>query len=269
MKPRVVRHENTPDWVSFFYGPVLLAGELGAEGTTPADYVGPYTPVKALRPAANAPAVVAEHNQDIAAASRPIPGRPASFRTRGLIKPADVILSPLFRIHFQRYAMYWQVSDLQSWERKQREAAEAERLERALDARTVDRVRIGEQQPEIDHNLQFEHSESGTGPEGRRWRHAIDGGWFSYDMKVPSENVPAAVYVTYWGLDAGRQFAIQIDGETIATESLRGGKSTYFGAEYPIPGELLAGKKNVVVRFQAKASNTAGGVFDVRLVRRN
>jgi DUF1680 family protein len=58
MQLRAVRQEQAPGWVSFFYGPILLVGELGAEGTTQADYVGPYTPLKALRPLAKAPVII-------------------------------------------------------------------------------------------------------------------------------------------------------------------------------------------------------------------
>ena len=185
MKLRVVRQPQCAGWVSLFYGPILLAGELGSEGLGQADYLGAYTPTKALRPREKAPVVVADTDEEILARVAPAPGRPSTFRTTGLVKPKDVTLAPFFRVHFQRYAVYWQLSDLAHWETLQRQIAEDERLERELDARTVDRVRIGEQQPEIDHNLRFEQSQSGGGPQGRRWRDAQDGGWFSYEMKLP------------------------------------------------------------------------------------
>ncbi len=267
MKLRTVRQEHTPGWVSFFYGPVLLVGQLGSEGTTQADYVGPYTPLKTMRPQEKAPVVVASRDDDMLTRIRPVPGKPAVFQTAGLLKPADTTLAPLYRTHFQRYAMYWQVTSVANWEANQRKIADAERLERELDARTVDRVRIGEQQPEIDHNLKFEKSESGTGPQGRRWRHAPDGGWFSYEMKVPTAGIKAAIYAVYWGQDDGREFDIQVDGVVIATEKLTGGKEDYYGIEYPLPEAALAGKEKLTVRFQPRPGSTAGGVFDVRILK--
>jgi DUF1680 family protein len=266
MKIRVVRQEKVPGWVSFFYGPILLVGELGAEGTTQSDYIGRYTPIKALRPLAKAPVILASHDEDMVARVTPIPGRPSAFQTSGLVKPADVTLAPFFRTHFQRYAMYWQVSELESWEATQRKIAEAERLERELDGRTLDRVRIGEQQPEIDHNLRFENSQSGTGPQGRRWRDARDGGWFCYEMKLPPAGTKAAVYALFWGRDGGRVFDLQVDGNVIATVKLDGGQDDYCGAEYPIANGLLAGRDKVTVRLQARPGEVAGPVYELRLV---
>jgi hypothetical protein len=182
------------------------------------------------------------------------------------VRPKDVTLAPLFRIHFQRYAIYWQLTDLAHWKEKQRQIAQAEKMERELDARTADRVRIGEQQPEIDHNLRSEHSRSGGGSQDKRWRVARDGGWFSYELKLPPAGTKAAVRVLYWGRDHDREFEIQLDGTVIATQKLQGGKDDYFGVEYPIPEALAEGRDKVTVRFQAKPGNTAGGVFDVRIV---
>ncbi|MCX6599999.1 MAG: hypothetical protein NT025_00325, partial [bacterium] len=192
--------------------------------------------------------------------------RPSTFRTAGLVKPQDVTLAPFFRVHFQRYAVYWQLSDLAHWETRQRQIAAEERLERELDARTVDRVRIGEQQPEIDHNLRFEQSQSGGGPQGRRWRDAQNGGWFSYEMKLPPAGTKAAVRALYWGKDGGREFAIQIDGKLIATQKLEGGKEDYYGVEYPLAGTLEAGRDKATVRFQARPGMAVGGVYDLRIV---
>lgn len=267
MKPRAVRQPQTPGWVSFFYGPILLAGELGPDGLARRDFFGPYTPAKGIRPLAKAPVVVVEDDEQMISRLSAIPGRPATFRTDGLIKPSDLTLAPFYRTHFQRYALYWQVTSADAWEENQRQVAEAERRERALDERTIDRVRIGEQQPEIDHNLRFEKSQSGSGPEGRRWRHAPDGGWFSYDLKLPAPEVKASLYVVYWGLDQGREFDLLVDGTPLTTVSLRGGKSEYYGVEYELPSSLVAGKETITVRFQAKPGQTAGGIFDLRVVK--
>lgn len=267
MALRVVRQPQCQGWVSVFYGPILLAGELGSEGLTQSDYIGRYTPTKALTPLEQAPVFVADSNEAILSRIKPVPGRRSLFRTEGLVKPQDVTLAPFFRIHFQRYAIYWQLTSEDQWQRRQREIAEAQRQARELDARTVDRVRIGEQQPEIDHNLRFENSQSGDGPLGQRWRHAQDDGWFSYDMSLPSSSEPVAVHVTYWGGDSGRRFDILVDGRVIATESLRGGKEAYYSIEYPLGENVIAGKERIAVRFQAQPGQTAGGVFGLRIVK--
>lgn len=265
MAVRAVHEPQSPSWVSLFYGPILLAGQLGSEGLTQRDYIGPYTPASAVTPLAKAPVFVVGKDEEIVAHVKAVAGQPVTFQTAGLVKPEDVRLAPFYLTHFHRYAIYWQVTDLASWEKRQREIAEAEKQERELDRRTVDRVRIGEQQPEIDHNLKFEHSNSGIGPQGRRWRDAA-AGWFSYELKLPPAQAPAAVRVLYWGRDAGREFDVLVDGTVIATQKLQGDKEDFFGVEYPLPPNLFEGKEKVVVRFAAKPDNTAGGVFDVRIV---
>ena len=265
MNLKVVRQPQCPGWASLFYGPILLAGELGNAGLKQSDFIGPYTPIKALRPLEEAPVFVADTDEAVLSRIAPVPGRPACFHTTGLVKPQDVTLVPFYQLHFQSYAIYWQSTDLAHWEARQRQLAEASQAERTLDARTVDRVRIGEQQPEIDHNMLFDRSESGIGPQEKRWRDARDGGWFSYELKLPPAGAKAALRAVYWRADGGREFDILVDGALLATQKLEGGKEEYFGVEYPLTAAMTAGKDKIAVRFQSKPGNTAGGVFDVRI----
>jgi uncharacterized protein len=75
----------------------------------------------------------------------------------------------------------------------------------------------------------------------------------------------------YWGDDhRGRIFDIQVDGVTIATQNLGGFKqSKFYEVLYPVPAELVRGKKSVVVKFAAKSPhNSVGPVSGViRMVR--
>ncbi len=266
MALRVARQPQCPGWLAIFNGPILLAGELGSEGLTEKDYIARYTPLKALRPLDKAPVIVAGADADILARVKPVAGKPGVFKTAGLVKPDDLTLTPFYLVHFQRYAIYWQQSTAAEWEARRQRLAAEEAREQLEAARTTDRVRIGEQQPEIDHSLLSEKSESGMGPQDRRWRHARDGGWFSYELKLPAAGTPCAVQACYWGPDGGRTFDIAVDGTVIATQKLEGGKEGFFTVEYPLPTALTDGKTKVTVRFQAKPGETAGGIFDLRTV---
>ena len=53
----------------------------------------------------------------------------------------------------------------------------------ALDARTVDAVSVGEQQPEVDHKMKKENSETGMW-KGKKWRDARNGGYFKYTLST-------------------------------------------------------------------------------------
>lgn len=66
--------------------------------------------------------------------------------------------------------------------------------------------------------------------------------------------------------DDAKNGIIKVDNTTIATETLTGGKNEFVNKEYTIPADLLEGKTQVRVKFQAKSGNTAGGVYYVRLL---
>jgi uncharacterized protein len=133
-------------------------------------------------------------------------------------------------------------------------------------ARTVDDVRPGEQQSEVDHA--FKGQKSSSGGDSPKWRDARDGGWFEYQLRVPGSQ-PAELLVTYWGSDAGnRQFDILVDGQKIATEKLEGRRpNEHLEQSYAVPPALTQGKSQVTIRFQAHPGNFAGGVFGLRVLK--
>jgi DUF1680 family protein len=114
---------DDPALQSFLYGPVVLAGDLGAEGLTRAHIIGPNLRVGApnvdqygspLGPANRVPPIPdLEIPTFRAAGAEPSswikPGdRLMTFRTTGQNK--DVTLVPLYTLFDRRYAVYWHVS---------------------------------------------------------------------------------------------------------------------------------------------------------------
>jgi hypothetical protein len=141
-------------------------------------------------------------------------GRSLAFQTVSAGRPNDVTLVPFHELFGKRYALYWHIYGEKEWagvdaRRRARPAEEAARR-KAVEARLVDRVSVGEDESEKIHNLQAEKSESGE-LRGERWRHAVEGGWFSYDLKVLPDK-PMVLLAKYWGA-IRRTFDILIDGE--------------------------------------------------------
>ena len=103
---------------------------------------------------------------------------------------------------------------------------------------------------------------------GRKWRHALNGGWISFDLRVLPDQ-PVSLVSTYWGGETGeRNFAILVDGVKIADQSLRNNKpGQFFDQTYKIPPELTRNKTKITVRFQALPGNMAGGFYGLRIVR--
>jgi hypothetical protein len=161
----------------------------------------------------------------------------------------------------RRYVVYWDQLTPAQWRAKQDEHKAELTKAKELAARTVDRVNLADRGGERQRDLQGEKTETGEF-NGRRWRHATDGGWFSYRLKVlPDQG--QELLVTYWGSDAGgRVFDILIDGRKLATQTLENNWPGVFHDQvYPLPKELTEGKTAVTVKFQAHPGQTAGGIF--------
>ncbi|MBV9848410.1 MAG: glycoside hydrolase family 127 protein [Armatimonadetes bacterium] len=266
--PMRLRAEPLPhsaDYAAFLYGPILLAGPLGTEGLTRSNFYGggnfdtPGQLAQKALPISRFPVLVGTPQQAVHQIGR-VAGQPLTFRTRGLARPEDVTLIPFYQLHFQRYAIYWPIQSQATYAQEQRDA-------KALEARTVDRVRVGEPDSETAHHLVADRSNvGGAGEPFTHWRDAQ--GSFRYDLKVLPDQ-PLSLRCVYWGSDAGRAFDISVDGTVIATEHLTGRRpDQYLPVTYPIPEALTRGKQQVTVRFAPKPGSTAGGVFDCRIVRR-
>jgi uncharacterized protein len=103
---------------------------------------------------------------------------------------------------------------------------------------------------------------------GRKLRHAYDGGWFSFEMKVD----PAADNVllcTWWGSEtANAHLTFWWTVKKIATQKLLNNQpGEFWDAAYPLAPEFTKGKAKVTVRLQAQPGNYAGGLFGCRVVR--
>lgn len=261
-------------YVAFLYGPVVLAGELGrAGGLTKEDFwqIKDTVPRK-LIPEDGVARIVAREGDDVTGLLRPVAGKPLHFRTRGFDR-GEVSLVPFFENHFQRYAIYWQRITPERLALEHNQLQREAKAKAELDKRTVDRVVIGDELSEKEHGLAGLRTRSGAGAYGREmgshWRHAEDGGWFSYRLQVANEAGPLVLRLTFWGREQGaRKFDVLVDGETVATESLGDtGKSEFVHKEIAIPVKSLKGKDAITVRFQAHPGNHAGGLFDLRLLR--
>jgi len=247
--------------VAFMYGPLVLAGELGGEGLTDENTHTGANWYKFTQGVASVEPMIVE-SDDVADWIKPVAGKPLTFRTAG--QSREVTLVPYHRLFDQRYVIYRQVF-------KKGSAAHEEHLEReqkrkAVLARSVDSIAIGNAASEKAHNLQGEQTKSGS-HAGRNWRDAGAGGWFSYELKILSDRA-MTLQCTYWGGDVGRTFDVLIDEQRIATVKLNNNKpGEFFDAEYELPQKLTRGKDKVTVKFQGHPASMAGGVFGCAMLK--
>lgn len=270
--PMHLYEEAMPDdktKVAILYGPLVLAGQLGAEGlAAPIPYAndaGAYFHVSDPRVP-----VLVTGDRPLNEWLKPVAGQALTFRTAGAAQPKDVTLKPFYSTYFGRYTVYWDTFTPASWKQHEADYQAMQERKRELEARTVDEVRPGEQQSEHDHTLQSAASNTGDGPDGGpHWRDAAPGGWFSFEVKT-LPGVAQDLVCTYWGSEEGnRNFDILVDGTKVASQSLLQNKpGQYFDAVYPLPVELVAGKDKITVRLQGQPGAMTGGLFGCRVVRR-
>ncbi len=246
---------DNPNRFAFLHGPLVLCAEV--------DLKKPY------------PAVVAEDSM-VLDSLKAVPGQystftgPADlFRIPGGKEGGGVTLEPFYKMHGNRhYVVYWDAFTPAQWQTKEAEYQAALARQKALEARTVDAVNPGEEQNERDHKLKGDKTASGDFG-GRKWRHATDGGWFSWEIKVLPD-IPQELRVTYWGSDGGnRVFDILLDGAKLATQRLQNNQPNKFYDEvYPLTEDMTKGKQKMTVKFQAQPGAWAGGVFEMRVMKK-
>lgn len=242
---------DNPDRIAFLYGPVVLAGQLGKEMPDPV-YGAP---------------VLLTDNKNVGDWVLPA-AKPLRFKLNGVAKPGDVELGPFYKTYDQYYNVYWDYFTNEKWLAR-KAAYEAEKIkQQQLEERTIDLLRLGEMQPERDHQLETSEQSYTETALGRGGREVRNGGFFSFEMKVlPDEEM--VLLMSYLGDDKGRAFDILVDGTKIATQELKGAETGKFlDIEYPIPAELTKGKTKVIVRVQAHPRRTAGRAFSPRILKK-
>ena len=180
----------------------------------------------------------------------------------------ELTLEPFYQVHDSRYMMYWLALTNSGYKAYIDSIANIEKAKLELQNRTIDYVMPGEQQPETDHALQQEKSNTGNNLN-EFFREARDGGYFSYDLSTNSET-SLSLFVRYWGAEWGsRKFDIYIDDQKLITEdnTNRWNQSLFQNIVYDIPESMVKGKGHIRVKFQALPGSTAGAVYVVRLVR--
>ena len=266
---------NMPQYIALMHGPIMLAMKTGTEDLAMliADdsRFGQLAVGKKL-PIDQAPILVNKDVESIANQLQPIAGKPLHFNlTTKMVNEIRNELMPFFELHDSRYMMYWLALSEDSYKDYLTNLAKQEQERQALEARTTDKVQPGEQQPESDHFMETDNSTVGN-TNDVFFRDARDGHYFSYLMQTGGKT-DLSLRLKYWGVGDWKnpEFDIFVDDALVTTVNLVGKYRTsqFKFEEYPIPAELLKGKKQVRVKFVAKPHKQVGEIYEVRLIRNN
>jgi DUF1680 family protein len=241
--PQTIRAESPPDnprIVAYLKGPMVMAADLG-----PSD----------MQPAPRAPVLVGADAMSVLDANGP------TLNAR----PQAVNLTPFYAQYRSRSNVYFPLFTEAQWQSESAAYEAAQKAELDLNLRTVDVVRLGEQQPETDHAFETDFSEV-TSRAGRagRWMMWGSGRHFAFDVKVDPQ--VTTLQVTYWGQDINKSFEIRADDQVLLVEHLKlPSQESFRTVDYTLPPALLAGKSKLRVRFTTQGSDLA--VFECRTLR--
>jgi len=265
---------NEPQYIALMHGPILLGMKTGTEDMAHliADdsRFGQYASGKKLS-VDQAPILIDNDIESIAADLQPIPGKPLHFtlatRMENEIRNE---IQPFFEIHDSRYMMYWLALSEDSYKEHLAHLAKAEQERQELEARTVDKVQPGEQQPETDHKMETDRSFTGN-TNDCFWRDANDGHYFSYMMQTDGRE-DLSLRLKYWGVGEWKSHEFDIFIDDVLVKSVNNtGKyriSEFKYEVYEIPAEVLKDKTQVRVKFVAKPDKQIGEIYEVRLISR-
>ncbi len=264
--------EQMPDKSNYYavlHGPIVLAAKTSPFPGEQLNFVADDSRMGHIAqgqvcPQEAAPVFVSD-SKDFLGKFKPVPGQPLTFTAPGLVQgqgAGTMRFIPFFRLHDSRYMIYWQqttsagLADM----RERARAEEAARLE--LDARTIDQVAPGEQQPESDHFFKGEGADAGLNGT-RHWRHASN--WFSYELK-DREGAGRVLLLTLASGDAGRTFDVFLNGRLLQAVTIEQKREAFYSLELPVPaGAAHDGK--LEVKFAAHPGSIAGGLYGLRLMR--
>ena len=174
MKTRLEYLPDGSNWAAFVRGPIVLAAKTSTEdlkGLFADDSRMGHETKGKLFPINKAYALVDE---------------PKNYLSK--LKPIDNLnftldslhLQPFFDLHDARYQMYFQTFTKAAYEKQKDIQKQQEDRELALDAKTIDKINCGEQQPEVDHQYKGEKSNSGYDDE-KFWRNTR--AYISYQLQ--------------------------------------------------------------------------------------
>lgn len=265
--------------VAFMYGPVVLAAMLGCEHFPPSDIVPDHLSLMTQQ-TIKVPKIVMD-NQDLNQWIELINPKTLTFKTASSANKEGISLTlkPFYDVHHERYTIYFYKYTSEDFLKLDDETLSRDEL---LFDQTVDVVKTGEQQSEIEHQFTSVESYAGYLADVNMWWRDARGidGMFSYEMEVlPQEKM--ALLISYFGLNGEnlepikRIFDIVVNDEVIHTQRLMATKrAEVVDVTYPIPAHLLAdvkrhedGKYKIRVSFKNRFEDSVvGGILEVRTI---
>lgn len=276
MKTTVEELDNEPEYLAVKRGPIVLAAKTSQEhldGLIADDGRWAHIASGELVPLADTPIMIGSKAEIEAKLQnmQPVHGRPLCYTVKGLFnKPEydDLILEPFYSLHDSRYAIYFLSLSKEGYGEMMEKIRADEEAALVLDRRTIDKVTPGEQQPEIDHLMVNNNSNSGN-QDNKPYRMAFRNGSFSYVLATKG-NLNMRLAIGYWDNEdasrGARAVDILVDDELLVNETVfpTTREKKIVIKEYVVPSKSLEGKKEIRVTFRPVEGAAPVRIFDVR-----
>ncbi|ALS99756.1 beta-L-arabinofuranosidase domain-containing protein [Lacimicrobium alkaliphilum] len=273
--PRLEQLPDGSDYYSVLYGPVVLASKMSPFENEKLEFIadnsrmghiadGPVCPPEAV------PMILGDAQGFLTSIAR-LPGTKLAFSASQSLAKGEGIASeqvqliPFFRLHDSRYQLYWPQFSEKDYRQQRQQAQDIARQQQQLQARTVDQINPGEQQPEAEHDFAGEQTGAGVN-QGQHWRDAS--GWFGYKLR-DHEHQGRILRLRYFAGDSGRRFRIMMNGLLLAEVELSAPQQDgFYEQDYVLSEEILkrADQHGHSLRFVAAKDSIAGGIYGIRLL---
>ncbi len=278
MHTRIEEMPNVPHYIAIMHGPILLGAKMGTndmDGLVADDSRMGHIAHGPLVPLFDAPKMIGSKEDVLNKLNQlqPIANRPLSFDASSLFEDnssSQIVLEPFYKIHDSRYSIYWFTMPEVEYATYKQKLEEEEKQKIAIDKRTVDAVGTGEQQPEVDHGMIQENSQSGY-HRMEAWRKAVNNGFFEYKLAT-NQQTNLSLLIKYWGDERNNtEFDIVVDGNVLACETNEAiinnePQKKFIHKEYVIPESLLQNKKDINIRFISKNDLPSNAIYYLRLL---
>ncbi len=301
--PMTLRYTQCPnyyDYISFQYGPILLAAQTTATTQEEASATGlTYEALQneyghegrmdhapgsraTTKTLTSAPLLIGERNNVL---SRITPTDLSQLRfTIDASRPESagyywttLTLQPFYQIHHARYSCYWYQQTEENYMNSSMGAEEAAAA--ALVERTLDFVATGEQQSEAGHFSVNQNSTTGVYNDEYYRDARPDDGFLQFTLSYEGDAIESGISVLcrFTTADAGRRATLYVDGypiaDILALANFNGANGKgFYNVEYPIPAFLMKDaqgntKKSFTVRLAADRGTNAPGLYYLRLMK--
>lgn len=243
----------------------ISSEEALGDSTLRAYLNGPIVLAAALEDGNNdVPVVVTEDLKDAGGIVKKVSGHNFEMEK---VWPQTVQMKPYYLSTGDRTVVYFEHYTPELWNQRKEQVLKQRNKEEWIRQQTVSHFQPGEMQPERDHLFDGVNLELGE-IQGRKYRKAVDGGSFSFQMDVIPD-VPMDLMCTYWGnLGDIYKFVVEVDGTPVSTVIIHWWGNQFIDKTYHIPAEVTRGKNKVKVTFRAlDAKSVAGPLFDCKILK--